>query len=392
MFGMSGRQFAIMTAMALGRIGFGFQIQTVGSLGPDLMDIFHLDYAALGALIGAFALPGTFAAVPLGLLGRRFGDRLTVGGGMALMAVGGVIAATGGGAQGVAYGRMVCGVGAVAMIIMQGKIIADWFQGRLFMPVLGVAVGAYPIGLGLGQLVQPPLAHAYGWPAPFLAGAAAMGAVSVLFTASFRDAPNAAPVSRSFSLPSGREMLLVIVAGLIWTFYTTGYTAYLSYLPSFMDARGEGLALTALAMTLATWGNAPGNIVGGSLANRVGGLRLFLFGTLCLVIGMAATGWLGWAVAGAFVIGILGSFHPAVIVALGTLSARPESRAVGMSLFYTAYYAGNTMGPAFCGWVADRVGDPAGAMYAAAAVSAAALPMYLLHRRLIPHAGLLPRP
>ena len=38
------------------------------------------------------------------------------------------------------------------------------------------------------------------------------------------------------------------------------------------------------------------------------------------------------------------------------------------------------MVPALCGRAADAWGEPAGAMYAAALVSALALPMYVLHR------------
>jgi hypothetical protein len=43
---LAGRPLAIIAALGLARIGFGFQIQSVGSLGPDLMALFHLDYAA----------------------------------------------------------------------------------------------------------------------------------------------------------------------------------------------------------------------------------------------------------------------------------------------------------------------------------------------------------
>ena len=311
------------------------------------------------------------------------------------MAVGGAIAALGGGPAGIAIGRMVCGIGAVAMIVMQGKILADWYPGRLFFPAISISVGAYPIGVGLGQLVQPPLAQAFGWSMPFWVGAAAMAATAVLFTASFRSAPGVAAVPRRFSMPSGRETLLVIVAGAIWTAYTTSFTSYLSYLPSLMTARGDSLAMIGLAMTLATWGNVPGTIVGGTLVTRFGGLRIFLTGTLALVIGMLGTAWPG-GVAGSTILwaalfGVLGSVHASVIVALGTLSCRPENRAVGMGFFYTVYYAGNAVGPAFCGWAADRLGSPSGAALAAAFLSSLAFPAYFLHRRLTSHAVLLAR-
>jgi predicted MFS family arabinose efflux permease len=106
---------------------------------------------------------------------------------------------------------------------------------------------------------------------------------------------------------------------------------------------------------------------------------------------MLGTGLADAPVAWAAVVGVFGAVHASVIIALGTLSARPENRAVGMGLFYTMYYGGNTVGPAFCGWAADRLGGPSGAMLAAALVSSLAVPAFLLHRRLTSHTVLLAR-
>jgi predicted MFS family arabinose efflux permease len=76
-------------------------------------------------------------------------------------------------------------------------------------------------------------------------------------------------------------------------------------------------------------------------------------------------------------------------MAVGTLSARPENRAVGMGLFYSIYYAGGAVAPALCGRAADLWGGAEGALLAAAILSALALPMYLLHRRLAEHGLML---
>ena len=73
---MGARLWFILAAVALARIGFGYQYQTVASLGPDLMRLFQFDYTTLGTLIGAFLMPGGFVALPVGLLARKFGDRL----------------------------------------------------------------------------------------------------------------------------------------------------------------------------------------------------------------------------------------------------------------------------------------------------------------------------
>ena len=389
---MGARPWVILAAIALARAGFGYQYQTVASLAPDLMRLFRLDYATLGTLIGAFMLLGAFLAMPLGLLARQIGDRLVLGGGIGLMIVGPVISAAAADPSGIALGRSIAGAGAVAMIVLQNKIIADWFSGRRFMLAISVSVAAYSIGVGLAQLLLPPLAFSVGWQAAFLSNAVPMAAALALFLASFRSSPHAAKSpARRFLWPSGRECLLLVIAGLIWTAYTAGYSAYTGYVPSLMATRGEGLVLTGVVLTIATWGNVPATLLGAGLAARFSALGIFLLGTTSLVIGMIGAALLDLPVTCAVVVGVIGSFHPGVIMAVGTLSAKPENRAVGMGLFYSMYYAGNAVVPAFCGWAADILGGPEGALLAGAAVSAIAIPMYLLHRRLAGHERMLAR-
>jgi MFS family permease len=388
---MGVRPWLILASIALARAGFGYQYQTVASLGPELIQLFRLDYADLGTLIGTFMLLGAFLALPLGLLARRIGDRLVLGVGIGLMVVGPVISAAAVDPAGIGLGRSIAGAGAVAMIVLQNKVIADWFSGRRFMWAISVSVAAYPIGVGLAQLVLPPLVRGLGWQAAFLSNAVPMAVTLVLLMASFHPSPDAASPSRESSWPSGRECLLLVIAGLIWTAYTAGYSGYTGYIPSLMAARGEGLVLTGVVLTIATWGNVPATLLGAGLVSRFGGFRIFLTGTAALVIGMIAAALLDLPITCAVMIGVIGSFHPGVIMAVGTLSAKPENRAFGMGLFYTMYYAGGAVVPALCGWAADMVGGPEGALLAGAVVSALAVPLYLLHRRLAAHELMLAR-
>jgi MFS family permease len=379
---MRARPWFILTAVALARIGFGYQYQTVASLGPDLMRLFQFDYTTLGTLIGSFMMLGAFVALPVGLLARKLGDRLVLGGGLTLMVLGPILSAVADAPTGIGVGRGVAGVGAAAVIVLQNKVIADWFSGRRFMWAISVSVAAYPIGVGLAQLVLPPVALIYGWRVAFLTDAVPMGVSLALFLATFRPSPHVAPTPPRLSLPGSRECLLLVIAGLTWTAYTAGYSGYTAYVPSLMASRGDGLVLTGLVLTIATWGNVPATLIGSGLATRFGGLRVFVFGTSALVIGITGAALLEYPVAWAVTVGIFGSFHPGVIMAIGTLSARPENRAIGMGLFYSVYYAGGAVVPTLCGWAADMGGGLEGALLTAAATSALAAPMYLLHRRL----------
>ncbi len=373
------RQWVFVAAVALGRVAFGYQFQTMASLGPELVTVFGLDYAALGGLIGVYMAPGILVALPGGLLGRRYGERPVVGAGLALMAAGSLVSAFAAGPEGIGAGRVLAGAGAVMLVVMQGKMISDRFEGRQFLTVMGLLVGAFPVGVGLVGLSLEPMVRSFSWPGMFVAGAGIAALAFALFWPnSFRASPASAARS-GWSLPSRRECLLVAVAGLVWTAYNAGYYGFLSYLPSVLAVRQHPASLTALVLTIATWSNLPATVIGGALAGRFGNTPVFLVGTMAGVVAVAGPAFADWPLIWGVLFGTVASLHAGVIVAIGTLSARPENRATGMGLFYMVYYLGGTLLPAVCGRAADFAGDPAGALVAAAALSALAVPLYALH-------------
>ena len=370
-----------LAAMTLARIAFAYQLQTVASLGPELVAAFAIDLATLGTLMGIYMLPGMGFALPIGFLARRFGDRDVMTAGLVLMTVGGIVSAAAGGPVGIGAGRLVAGTGAVALTVLQTKITADLFQGRLFLPVMSLVVGAYPIGIGLGQLTHAPLADAFGLPAAFVMGSVLAGVSLVLFLATW-PSPRHVATGSTITWPSRREIGLVVVAGLMWTAYNAGYFNFLAFMPTYMAAHGHSHAMTDLVLTIASWGNLPSILAGGLLAARFGPARVFISGSLLSAIAVIGLGLVDWPILWATVFGLLGSLHAGIIIAIGTTSARPQNRAVGMALFYTTYYVGGTFIPTICGRAADTAGDPTGAFLAAGSISALALPLYWLHRRM----------
>ena len=373
------KDWGFVAAIALARMAFGFQFQSIASLGPELAARFNLEFAALGTLIGLYMLPGIVVSMPGGMLGRRFGPRYLVGGGLALMCAGSLLGALVFSPAGIALGRVIAGTGAVTLVVMQGKMVSDRFAGPRFMPVMGLLVGAFPVGVGLVGLVKDPLIAFAGPFVVLLLGAAIALLSLVLFLLTVEDRP--APAGH-WTLPSRAECGLVVVAGLVWTTYNAGYYGFLSYMPSLLARQGHTPALAATVLTIATWTNLPATILGGVMAARFGPTPVLLAGTAGAVVSVAGPAVADWPLVWGVLFGAFGSIHAGVIIGVGTLSARPENRASAMGLFYTTYYLGGTVLPGVFGWAADRSGSPAGALLTAAAVAALTMPVYLLHQRL----------
>lgn len=371
------RRWILVAAISLARVAFGYQFQTLASLGPELIERFGLGYASLGGLIGLYLAPGVLVALPGGLLGRRYGEGLVVGGGLALMGLGSLVSGLAAGAGQIGAGRVLAGCGAVLLVVMQGKMVSDRFPGRAFMPVLGLVVGAFPVGVGLVELTRGPLVRAFGWAGLFLCGTAIAVLALLLFLLGRER--TAAPSGPAWALPSRRECGLVVVAGVIWTAYNAGYYGFLSYMPSYLAVRGHSQGLLALVLTVATWTNLPSMVLGGALAARFGNGPVFYAGTVAGIVAVAGPAVLDWPLLWGLLFGTVASLHAGVIIGIGTLSARPENRAVGMGLFYTIYYAGGALLPVLCGRAADLAGDPAGALVAAATLSGVAIPAFRLH-------------
>ena len=370
-----------LAAIVLARLAFGMQVQTVATLGPALRHAFALDFAGFGTLVGLYMLPGVVLAIPVAFAGRRLGDRNALAGGMVLMVLGSTLSAVAPGVVLFGVGRVLCGGGVVALLVFQGKVLSERYDGRNFSLATSLQTGAFPIGIGLAPLVLGPLASSLGWRAAFAAGAVAAAIPVVLLLATWREvAPLAGPGARLLAWPSRREVRLVFLAGLVWVFYNAGFTNYLAFMPALMAARHlTGAAATAV-VPLATWPNLAFVLTGAALGHRLGNTPVFLVGTLCTLAAIL------WAVAGgpllatALLFGTVGAIHGGLIVATGTLATQPQNRGVGMAIFYTVYYAGGFIFPAICGHAADLAGGPAGAFVAAAALSVLAVPAWLLIR------------
>ena len=88
---MIRNRWLVLAVLFLARTAMAVQFQSVGALGPILVDRLAIDYALLGTLIGLNMLPGFVIALPSGMLMQRLGATKIALIGLAAMALGGVL-------------------------------------------------------------------------------------------------------------------------------------------------------------------------------------------------------------------------------------------------------------------------------------------------------------
>src|SRR5262245_6491323 len=250
----------------------GFQFQSVASLGPFLIDEFHLSYAQLGWLMGLYLLPGTVIALPGGLLGQRFGDRRVAVTGLALMAAGGALMAASPSFTAACLGRAVSGVGGVLLNVLLAKMVADWFAGREISTAMGVMLAAWPAGIALAVAGLGVLASLTSWRRTIHATAAVAGFAAILMLALYRDPPTAggpAPGRASLDRLPPRALGLALVAGLAWVAFNAAFIAFASFTPGLLMAAGATIGEAGVLVSVAIWVSLGSVPLGGWLADRL---------------------------------------------------------------------------------------------------------------------------
>ncbi len=364
------KRWLVLAVLAFARIAMGFQFQAVASVSPFLVEEFGIDYASIGTLIGLYLLPGVVLALPGGWLGRRFGEKRMVLGGLALMAVGGAVSAYGTSYAILVTGRVLTGVGVVLQFVLMTKMLADWFKGKELVFAMSLYLNGWPIGIGLALVTQVGLAAAHSWRTVFLATAVFCAFTFVVLALLYRSPPaqKAAAADASDSRLTLREILMVSFAGLIWTFVNAGWVITVSFSPGYLRSQGVELNEAATVTSLATWLGVIGLPLGGWLASRLGRPNAFIVASMA--IGGLAVLAVPFTSAYALCFSVIGLiiFLPAgIMAALPIEVLRPESRAMGLGLFYTWWYAGMAALPPLGGWSYDVTGNPAAPILCAAA-------------------------
>jgi predicted MFS family arabinose efflux permease len=376
MQGKADSRWLMLGVLFIARTVMGCQFQTVASTAPFLADAFGMTFAQLGTLIGLYMLPGIFIALPGGVLGQRFGAKRVVLAGLLLMAAGGALMAVGSSFLVIATGRVISGAGAVLINVLITKMVADWFAGREIVTAMAILIASWPLGLALGLLVFTPLAVATSWDAVMNFGALLSLASVLMVAAIYRDPPatgtRALPALHLDLTP--REWLAVSCAGFVWMTYNVGYIVLISFLPSLFTAHGASPAQASSIVSILGWSLIPLVPMAGYLAERLRRPNLFLVGGLVLAgLASAALPFTEQPIYVFAIVAIVIGPPAGLIMALPAQALRAPSRAAGMGVYFTWYYAGMALLPGTAGLARDLTGSPAAPALFAAAMMAFAL-------------------
>ena len=357
----------------------GYQFQSIGSVGPVLIEHLLIDFAMLGTLIGLYKFPGLFLAYPSGLLGRRFGMKSIAVFGLLLMTIGGLVSAYADSYTLISSGRLVAGTGAVLFNVLSAAIIANWFVNREITLAMAIHVNSWPLGIALGLATQALVLEATSLQMMMLITALLCGGGWLLLLIvdaeprAVAPSPVTATTSQAHKLDA-RAFLLVTLAAMVWMLFNAGLILVVGFAPSFLVAEGLSVTESGLVTSVGTWLGIAAVPIAGFAVQRFGHANkvmiVLLLGAACIA---AAIPWVdSWLII--FVLFGLIAWAPAgPIVALPVAHLTAQNRGVGMGLFFSYYYLGMGLFPALAGWIRDTTSSPGAPILFAASLFIGAL-------------------
>ncbi len=376
-------RWGILAILFVVRLTIAFQFQSVAAIAPLLEKTFGVGLADIGILIGLYFTPGIVLALPGGAIGRAFGDKPTTVAALLLMTAGSLVMASTDVWGWQMAGRLASGAGGVLLTVQLTKMGADWFAGKEIATAMAIFVNSWPAGVAISLLVLPAIGTAYGAGAVFLS-AAALTAAGIVLIAFYQPPPATGTATATAARLDPFALLAVIVAGTIWGLFNVGFAMIFSFGPSLLVERGWSIAAAGSAISVVMWLSVISVPTGGYLADR--SKRPL---TLAVVASLAVAVLLAWlprseAVLTILVlIGLVGGHPAGPIMSLAPRVLAPETRAIGMGVFYTLFYAAMMLGPAVAGRLAKSAGTAAAALDLGALAVLACPPLMWLFERIV---------
>ena len=376
-------RWGILAILFVVRLTIAFQFQSVAAVAPLLQQSFGVGLADIGILIGLYFTPGIVLALPGGAIGRTLGDKPTTIVALLLMTAGSLVMATTDVWGWQMAGRLASGAGGVLLTVQLTKMGTDWFAGKEIATAMAIFVNSWPAGVAISLLVLPAIGTAYGAGAVFLV-AGALTAIGIVLITLYQSPPGATASAAGSGRLDPLALLAVIVAGAIWGLYNVGFAMIFSFGPSLLAERGWSIAAAGSAISLVMWLSVISVPAGGYLADRF--KRPLVLASAASLVVAALLAWLTRSDAVITIlvlIGLIGGHPAGPIMSLTARVLVPQTRAIGMGVFYTLFYAAMMLGPAVAGRLAKSAGTAAVALDLGALTVLACPPLMWLFERIV---------
>lgn len=356
-------RWGILAVLFTVRGTIAFQFQSVAAVAPLLTSQFGASLADVGLLIGLYFAPGVALALPGGAIGHRIGDKTTALAALLLMLAGSVMmaAATSWNIQ--IAGRLIAGAGSVILSVQLTKMLTDWFAGKEIATAMAVLVNSWPLGIAVCLLVLPWIGTHYG------VGGAQLGVVSfaagslVLLATLYRPPADSKVTSTATSGRLDRNATFaVIVAGLIWGLFNVGFAVIVSFGPSMLVEHGWSIAEAGSTVSILLWISVFSVPLGGFLADRTGRpATIVVASAVVTAILMVLLPRSAAVVPLVIALGLVSGLPAGPIMSLPARVLQPQTRAIGMGVFFTMFFGCMMLGPVIGGALAKWSGSTAAA-------------------------------
>ena len=273
-------------------------------------------------------------------------------------------------------GRLIAGGGGVLLNVQMSKMVTDQFAGKEIATAMAIFVNSWPAGVALSLLTLPAIGAAHGVTAVYLAVAAAV-ALGILLLAVTYQPPAQVAVAATSARLDRHAIAAVMVAGLIWGLFNVGFAMIFSFGPIAPGRACWSMTAAGSAISIVLWLAVVSVPLGGMLADRTRRpqtilvVTCILFAILMLLLPRTSA-----VIPIVIALGLFCGQSAGPVLGLPASVLKPETRSIGMGIFYTVYYGAMMLGPVIGGACAKWSGS-AGAAFDFGAAVLLACPLLL---------------
>ena len=326
---------------------------------------FGLSLAQVGMVRSLYSGAMATTQLPIGFLSERWGEPRLLALGTAVTALGFIALGLAGGLVALIALLLLAGAGSGAQHPLCASLVSKAYDGGPQRTALGIYNFSGDVGKMVVPLVAALIIAELDWRASTVGYGTAglLAALAILFVLSICDmgAPSKTSDSKEPDIHTGwgiRNPRGFGVLALIGILDSASRTAFLTFLPFLLIAKGANVETVGLALALVFAGGAAGKFICGFLAERLGVVRTVILTELitCGGIVLLLPLPLGAALALLPLVGL--GLNGTSSVLYGSIAEffAPERRSRGFGLFYTLGIGAGAVSPFLFGFLGDRIG------------------------------------